>query len=164
MSDPDEVGPLSRPKAPNKPNDSRRVWLDGVTERSLAARTCGMKSGTGSAIPAAACWDGQQQQSCSAHAIVVQSDVLLMNEPYSALDRISTTAIEALIGELKEGCAIVIVTHNMQQAARVSVQAGFSNLPPVEKPGRVVELDDTEEILSNPRERAVEDYILGWFG
>jgi len=94
----------------------------------------------------------------------VQPDVLLMDEPCSALDPISTLAIEDLIAELKQEFTIVIVTHNMQQAARVSDQTAFFNLEATGKPGRLVEIDDTEKIFSNPRQKATEDYISGRFG
>jgi ABC-type phosphate transport system ATPase subunit len=107
---------------------------------------------------------GQQQRLCIARAIAVQPDVLLMDEPCSALDPISTLAIEDLIGELKKDYTIVIVTHNMQQAARVSDQTAFFNLAGVGQPGRLVELNDTEKIFSNPDEKATEDYISGRFG
>ena len=107
---------------------------------------------------------GQQQRLCIARAIAVQPDVLLMDEPCSALDPISTLAIEDLIGELKKDYTIVIVTHNMQQAARVSDQTAFFNLYGVGQPGRLVELNDTEKIFSNPNEKATEDYISGRFG
>ncbi|MDT7636627.1 MAG: phosphate transport system ATP-binding protein, partial [Pseudonocardiales bacterium] len=107
---------------------------------------------------------GQQQRLCIARAIAVQPDVLLMDEPCSALDPISTLAIEDLIGELKKDYTIVIVTHNMQQAARVSDQTAFFNLRATGEPGRLVEIDDTDKIFSNPTERATEDYISGRFG
>lgn len=107
---------------------------------------------------------GQQQRLCIARAIAVQPDVLLMDEPCSALDPISTMAIEDLIAKLKQDYTIVIVTHNMQQAARVSDQTAFFNLEDVGKPGRLVEIDDTERIFSNPSQRATEDYISGRFG
>jgi len=101
---------------------------------------------------------------CIARAIAVQPDVLLMDEPCSALDPISTLAIEDLITELKQDFTIVIVTHNMQQAARVSDQTAFFNLAGVGQPGRLVEVGDTEVIFSNPIEKATEDYISGRFG
>ncbi|SDC90149.1 phosphate ABC transporter ATP-binding protein PstB [Actinokineospora iranica] len=107
---------------------------------------------------------GQQQRLCIARAIAVRPDVLLMDEPCSALDPISTLAIEDLIGELKKDYTIVIVTHNMQQAARVSDQTAFFNLAGVGQPGRLVEVDDTERIFSNPGQKATEDYISGRFG
>lgn len=107
---------------------------------------------------------GQQQRLCIARAIAVQPDVLLMDEPCSALDPISTMAIEELISELKQAYTIVIVTHNMQQAARVSDYTAFFNLEAVGKPGRLIEVDDTEKIFSNPNQKATEDYISGRFG
>ena len=107
---------------------------------------------------------GQQQRLCIARAIAVQPDVLLMDEPCSALDPISTLAIEDLIAELKGDYTIVIVTHNMQQAARVSDQTAFFNLEAAGKPGRLVEVDDTGKIFSNPSQKATEDYISGRFG
>ena len=87
-----------------------------------------------------------------------------MDEPCSALDPISTLAIEDLIDELKEEYTIVIVTHNMQQAARVSDTTAFFNLAGIGKPGKLVEMDDTQKIFSNPTEKATEDYISGRFG
>ncbi|HEY2222740.1 phosphate ABC transporter ATP-binding protein PstB [Actinomycetospora sp.] len=107
---------------------------------------------------------GQQQRLCIARAIAVQPDVLLMDEPCSALDPISTLAIEDLIGDLKKEYTIVIVTHNMQQAARVSDQTAFFNLEATGKPGHLVEIDDTEKIFSNPTQTETEDYISGRFG
>ncbi|MGR6971312.1 phosphate ABC transporter ATP-binding protein PstB [Streptomyces cynarae] len=107
---------------------------------------------------------GQQQRLCIARAIAVEPKVLLMDEPCSALDPISTLAIEDLIGELKERFTIVIVTHNMQQAARVSDRTAFFNLAAVGQPGKLIEIDDTERIFSNPSVQATEDYISGRFG
>lgn len=107
---------------------------------------------------------GQQQRLCIARAIAVQPDVLLMDEPCSALDPISTMAVEDLIAQLKQDYTIVIVTHNMQQAARVSDETAFFNLEAVGKPGRLVEIDDTQKIFSNPSRKATEDYISGRFG
>ncbi|GHA24020.1 phosphate import ATP-binding protein PstB [Streptomyces tauricus] len=107
---------------------------------------------------------GQQQRLCIARAIAVEPKVLLMDEPCSALDPISTLAIEDLIGELKERFTIVIVTHNMQQAARVSDRTAFFNLSAVGQPGKLIEIDDTERIFSNPSVQATEDYISGRFG
>jgi phosphate transport system ATP-binding protein len=107
---------------------------------------------------------GQQQRLCIARAIAVEPDVLLMDEPCSALDPISTLAIEDLMAELKERFTIVIVTHNMQQAARVSEQTGFFNLNGVGQPGRLIEFNPTEKIFSNPDQKATEDYISGRFG
>jgi phosphate transport system ATP-binding protein len=107
---------------------------------------------------------GQQQRLCIARAIAVEPQVLLMDEPCSALDPISTLAIEDLIGQLKERYTVVIVTHNMQQAARVSDQTAFFNLAAQGKPGRLIELGPTDKIFSNPDEKATEDYITGRFG
>ncbi|GIG27726.1 phosphate ABC transporter ATP-binding protein PstB [Cellulomonas marina] len=107
---------------------------------------------------------GQQQRLCIARAIAVKPQVLLMDEPCSALDPISTLAIEDLIAELKDDYTIVIVTHNMQQAARVSDRTGFFNIAGTGKPGRLIEIDDTSTIFSSPHEQATEDYISGRFG
>ena len=107
---------------------------------------------------------GQQQRLCIARAIAVEPQVLLMDEPCSALDPISTLAIEDLISELKERFTIVIVTHNMQQAARVSDRTAFFNLAGVGQPGKLIEIDETERIFSNPSVQATEDYISGRFG
>jgi phosphate transport system ATP-binding protein len=107
---------------------------------------------------------GQQQRLCIARAIAVEPQVLLMDEPCSALDPISTLAIEDLISELKQNYTIVIVTHNMQQAARVSDRTGFFNLQATGRPGHLIEMDDTTKIFSNPGEKATEDYISGRFG
>jgi len=107
---------------------------------------------------------GQQQRLCIARAIAVKPQVLLMDEPCSALDPISTLAIEDLIAELKADYTIVIVTHNMQQAARVSDRTAFFNLAATGQPGRLVEIDETSTIFSSPREQATEDYISGRFG
>lgn len=107
---------------------------------------------------------GQQQRLCIARAIAVQPEVLLMDEPCSALDPISTLAIEDLIQELRENYTIVIVTHNMQQAARVSDRTAFFNLGGVGEPGQLIEVGDTSEMFSAPKVQATEDYISGRFG
>src|SRR5574344_2303064 len=132
--------------------------LDDIVERAL----------TGAAI-----WDelkdrlyksalglsgGQQQRLCIARALAVEPDVLLMDEPTSALDPISTGRIEDLISELKDKYTIVIVTHNMQQATRVSDKTAFFLL------GKVIEYGDTEQIFSAPKDKKTEDYITGRFG
>ena len=114
--------------------------------------------------PGAGLSGGQQQRLCIARAIAVEPEVLLMDEPCSALDPISTLAIEDLIEEIKKDYTIVIVTHNMQQAARVSDRTAFFNLAATGKPGRLVEMDETAKIFSNPGEKATEDYISGRFG
>lgn len=107
---------------------------------------------------------GQQQRLCIARAIAVKPDVLLMDEPCSALDPISTLAVEDLIHELKEQYTVVIVTHNMQQAARVSDETAFFNLKAQGEPGQLVEVGPTERIFHNPQNKATEDYITGRFG
>ncbi|AKK09639.1 phosphate ABC transporter ATP-binding protein [Corynebacterium testudinoris] len=107
---------------------------------------------------------GQQQRLCIARAIAVEPEVLLMDEPCSALDPISTLAVEDLIHELKEDFTIVIVTHNMQQAARVSDKTAFYSLEATGKPGRLVEFGDTKKIFENPDQKETEDYIAGRFG
>ena len=107
---------------------------------------------------------GQQQRLCIARAIAVEPEVLLMDEPCSALDPISTSAIEDLIHELKSDYTIVIVTHNMQQAARVSDETGFFNLKATGQPGRLVEFNPTKKMFSNPDEASTEAYISGRFG
>ena len=134
--------------------------------RAVAARapTSGKRSSSGSNRPGAGLSGGQQQRLCIARAIAVEPQVLLMDEPCSALDPISTLAIEDLISELKTRYTIVIVTHNMQQAARVSDRTAFFNLAGVGQPGRLIEYDETTKIFSNPTEKATEDYISGRFG
>jgi phosphate transport system ATP-binding protein len=107
---------------------------------------------------------GQQQRLCIARAIAVEPQVLLMDEPCSALDPISTSAIEDLIHELKSDYTIVIVTHNMQQAARVSEDTAFFNIAGAGKPGKLIEMNSTKKIFSVPDEPATEAYISGRFG
>jgi phosphate transport system ATP-binding protein len=114
--------------------------------------------------PGAGLSGGQQQRLCIARAIAVEPQVLLMDEPCSALDPISTLAIEDLVSQLKSRFTIVIVTHNMQQASRVSDRTAFFNLAAQGKPGHLIEMDDTQRIFSNPTEQATEDYISGRFG
>jgi len=101
---------------------------------------------------------GQQQRLCIARALAVEPEVLLMDEPCSALDPISTAKVEELIYRLKQNYTIVIVTHNMQQAARVSDRTAFLYL------GKLIEMDHTQKIFTNPREKQTEDYITGRFG
>jgi phosphate transport system ATP-binding protein len=101
---------------------------------------------------------GQQQRLCIARAIAVSPEVILMDEPCSALDPIATARIEELIDELRENYAIVIVTHSMQQAARVSQRTAFFHL------GSMVEYGETDEIFTNPREKRTQDYITGRYG
>ncbi|SES26228.1 phosphate ABC transporter ATP-binding protein PstB [Actinokineospora terrae] len=141
-----------------------RKKLDEVAEQALRGANLWAEVKDRLTRPGGGLSGGQQQRLCIARAIAVQPDVLLMDEPCSALDPISTLAIEDLIQELKKDFTIVIVTHNMQQAARVSDQTAFFNLAGVGQPGRLVELDDTERIFSNPSQKATEDYISGRFG
>ncbi len=138
--------------------------LDEVAERSLRGANLWNEVKDRLDRPGGGLSGGQQQRLCIARAIAVQPDVLLMDEPCSALDPISTLAIEDLITELKKEYTIVIVTHNMQQAARVSDQTAFFNLLGVGQPGQLIEVDDTEKIFSNPGQKATEDYISGRFG
>ncbi|HQQ76562.1 MAG TPA: phosphate ABC transporter ATP-binding protein PstB [Thermoanaerobaculia bacterium] len=138
--------------------ENRRSVLEETAERSLRN---------------AALWDevkdrlddsalglsgGQMQRICIARAIAVEPEILLMDEPCSALDPIATSKVEELIFELKERYTIVIVTHNMQQAARVSDETGFFML------GKLIEFDKTETIFTKPRQKTTEDYITGRFG
>jgi phosphate transport system ATP-binding protein len=138
---------------------SNRKRLDEVVERSLKISalwdevkdTLRKKSG-------ASLSGGQQQRLCIARALAVEPEVLLMDEPCSALDPISTGKIEELIFELKEKFTIVIVTHNMQQASRVAEFTGFFLM------GKLVEFDKTEKIFTTPSDKRTEDYITGRFG
>jgi phosphate transport system ATP-binding protein len=114
--------------------------------------------------PGAGLSGGQQQRLCIARAIAVKPQVLLMDEPCSALDPISTLAIEDLIQQLKSDYTIVIVTHNMQQASRVSDMTAFFNIAGTGKPGKLIEMSDTASIFSNPSQKATEDYVSGRFG
>jgi phosphate transport system ATP-binding protein len=142
----------------------KRSELDPIVERSLRAANLWEEVKNRLNKPGAGLSGGQQQRLCIARAIAVEPQVLLMDEPCSALDPISTLAIEDLIQELKEKYTIVIVTHNMQQAARVSERTGFFNLSGIGKPGQLVEMDNTQKIFSNPSDKRTEDYISGRFG
>jgi phosphate transport system ATP-binding protein len=142
----------------------RKSLLDQVAERSLKGANLWEEVKDRLSKPGAGLSGGQQQRLCIARAIAVEPQVLLMDEPCSALDPISTLAIEDLISELKERYTIVIVTHNMQQAARVSDRTAFFNLNGVGQPGRLIEMDDTQKIFSNPSNKRTEDYITGRFG
>lgn len=138
--------------------------LDDIVERSLRGANLWEEVKNRLGKPGAGLSGGQQQRLCIARAIAVEPEVLLMDEPCSALDPISTLAIEDLISELKTRYTIVIVTHNMQQAARVSDRTAFFNLAGVGQPGRLIEYDETSKIFSNPSQKATEDYISGRFG
>ena len=141
-----------------------RGQLDDIVEQSLRRSNLWEEVKHRLNRPGASLSGGQQQRLCIARAIAVEPSVLLMDEPCSALDPISTLAIEDLITELKATYTIVIVTHNMQQAARVSDRTAFFNLAGVGQPGKLVEYDETAKIFSNPTQRATEDYISGRFG
>jgi phosphate transport system ATP-binding protein len=147
-----------------KLNGVRSRDLNDVVERSLRGANLWNEVKDRLRKPGASLSGGQQQRLCIARAIAVEPQVLLMDEPCSALDPISTLAIEDLITELKDRFTIVIVTHNMQQAARVSDITGFFNLAAQGMPGRLVEMGSTHKIFSNPDQKATEDYITGRFG
>ncbi|MFC4061436.1 phosphate ABC transporter ATP-binding protein PstB [Planomonospora corallina] len=138
--------------------------MDGIVETSLQGANLWNEVKDRLNKPGAGLSGGQQQRLCIARAIAVQPEVLLMDEPCSALDPISTLAIEDLMMELKNKFTIVIVTHNMQQAARVSDRTAFFNLAGQGQPGRVIEMDETTRIFTNPSQKATEDYITGRFG
>ncbi len=137
---------------------------DEIMERSLRGANLWEEVKDRLDKPGSGLSGGQQQRLCIARTVAVEPDVILMDEPCSALDPISTLAIEDLIRELKEEYTIVIVTHNMQQAARVSDKTGFFNIEGTGKPGRLIEFDDTSKIFSNPAHKETEDYITGRFG
>ena len=107
---------------------------------------------------------GQQQRLCIARTLAVEPEVILMDEPASALDPVSTQKIEDTMDELKQNYTVVIVTHNMQQAARISDHTGFFYIENMGDPGRLWEFDETEKMFSNPERRETEDYVTGRFG
>ncbi|WP_439620001.1 phosphate ABC transporter ATP-binding protein PstB [Hyphomonas sp.] len=135
-----------------------REDLDAMVEKSL--RRAGLWNEVKDRLssPANSLSGGQQQRLCIARAIAVRPEVILMDEPCSALDPVATARIEELIDELRKRYCIVIVTHSMQQAARVSQRTAFFHL------GELVEMGDTDQIFTNPQERRTEDYITGRFG
>jgi phosphate transport system ATP-binding protein len=142
----------------------RRSMLDEAVERSLRGANLWAEVKDRLTATGAALSGGQQQRLCIARAIAVEPQVLLMDEPCSALDPISTLAIEDLMATLKKRYTIVIVTHNMQQAARVSDRTAFFTMPAAGQPGQLVEIDDTSTIFLNPGDQRTEDYIAGRFG
>ncbi|CAI9412836.1 phosphate ABC transporter ATP-binding protein PstB [Nocardioides sp. T2.26MG-1] len=137
---------------------------DALVERSLRGANLWTEVKDRLNKPGMSLSGGQQQRLCIARAIAVEPQVLLMDEPCSALDPISTAAIEDLIAELKSDYTIVIVTHNMQQAARVSDDTGFFNLKATGEPGHLVEFNPTNKMFTNPDEESTEAYISGRFG
>ena len=144
--------------------EKNKAKLKEVAERSLRGANLWDEVKDRLDKPGGGLSGGQQQRLCIARAIAVQPEVLLMDEPCSALDPISTLAVEDLIHELKDEYTIVIVTHNMQQAARVSEKTAFFSLEATGKPGHLVEFNDTTTIFENPSRKETEDYISGRFG
>ncbi len=138
--------------------------LDDAVERSL--RLAGLWDEVSDRLdrPGVGLSGGQQQRLCIARAIAVEPEILLMDEPCSALDPVSTLTIEALIAELKDDYTIVIVTHNMQQAARVSDTTAFFTVSGAGQPGRLVEVGPTDKIFTRPDDERTEAYITGRFG
>jgi phosphate transport system ATP-binding protein len=136
----------------------KKSELDNIVEESLT------KAGLWNEIKdrlhdqASALSGGQQQRLCIARTIAIEPEIILMDEPCSALDPIATAKIEELIDELKENFTIIIVTHSMQQAARVSDMTAFFNM------GKIVECDTTDKIFTNPKNQQTQDYITGRFG
>jgi phosphate transport system ATP-binding protein len=137
---------------------------DEIVERSLRGAHLWNEVKDRLDKPGSSLSGGQQQRLCISRAIAVEPEVLLMDEPCSALDPVATLAIEDLIGELKSRFTIAIVTHNMQQAARASDVTAFFNLEETGKPGRLIEVGQTETIFTSPTEKATEDYVSGRFG
>jgi phosphate transport system ATP-binding protein len=141
-----------------------KVRTDEVVERSL--RQAGLWDEVKDRLdrPGGSLSGGQQQRLCIARAVAVEPEVILMDEPCSALDPVSTLIIEDLIAQLKDRYTVVIVTHNMQQAARVSEVTAFFNVAGAGEPGRLVEVGDTSKIFTKPDDERTEAYITGRFG
>ena len=142
----------------------KKSTLDNACEKALRRANLWEEVRNRLGRPGAGLSGGQQQRLCIARTIAVSPEVILMDEPCSALDPISTLAIEDLIEELKTEYTIVIVTHNMQQASRVSDKTAFFNIEGTGKPGKLIEFDDTTKIFSMPSVKATEDYVSGKFG
>jgi phosphate transport system ATP-binding protein len=142
----------------------KKAVLDDACEKALKSANLWDEVRNRLSKPGAGLSGGQQQRLCIARTIAVEPQVVLMDEPCSALDPISTGAIEDLIFELKNEFTIIIVTHNMQQAARVSDRTAFFSISQTGDPGRLIEHDVTSKIFTNPREKRTEDYITGRFG
>jgi len=136
----------------------KRHLLDGIVEKALKDAAIWDEVKDRLKKSALGLSGGQQQRLCIARALAVEPEILLMDEPTSALDPISTAKIEELVRKLSEDYSIVIVTHNMQQAARISHKTAFFLL------GEIIECDETEKIFSNPKQKQTEDYITGRFG
>jgi len=149
---------------PRRHGVKNRAHLDEIVERSLHRAALwdevkdDVRKKSGLAL-----WGGQQQRLCIARTLATNPEVILMDEPCSALDPIATLKIEGLISELVSTVTIVIVTHNMQQASRVSNQTAFFNLGE-DRAGRLIEIGDTVSIFTNPRQQQTEDYVSGRFG
>ncbi|MDR2105563.1 MAG: phosphate ABC transporter ATP-binding protein PstB [Deferribacteraceae bacterium] len=137
---------------------AKRAQLDEIVERSLTAAVLWEEVKDRLKKSALDLSGGQQQRLCVARSLAVNPEVLLMDEPTSALDPLSTLKIEELICNLKANYTIIIVTHNMQQAARISDKTGFFLL------GQLIEADSTDKIFSSPKDKRTEDYITGRFG
>ncbi|MEK6605055.1 MAG: phosphate ABC transporter ATP-binding protein, partial [Nitrospirota bacterium] len=135
----------------------RRI-LDEIVEKSLRGAALWDEAKDRLHASALSLSGGQQQRLCIARALAVKPDILLMDEPCSALDPIATAKIEELLFDLKKELTVIIVTHNMQQAARVSDYTGFFLM------GELVEFSDTKTIFTTPRDRRTEDYVTGRFG
>jgi phosphate transport system ATP-binding protein len=145
-------------------NKMSKSEADELVERSLKGANLWNEVKDRLERPGTSLSGGQQQRLCIARAIAVEPDVILMDEPTSALDPISTAAIEDLAVELKEKFTVVIVTHNMQQASRISDMTAFFNIAGTGMPGKLIEYDKTEKIFSNPTQQQTEDYVSGRFG
>ena len=143
----------NHPARPSWHLKTDNTYIDALTKAGLWEEVKDRLTDAGTALSG-----GQQQRLCIARAIAVSPEVILMDEPCSALDPIATAKIEELIDELKENYAIVIVTHSMQQAARVSQRTAFFHL------GNLVEYGETSDIFTNPREEKTKDYITGRYG
>jgi phosphate transport system ATP-binding protein len=146
------------PTGPRTHGITARVKLNEIVERSLRNAVIWDEVKDRLKKNALGLSGGQQQRLCIARALAVEPQVLLMDEPTSALDPISTSKIEELVTSLKEKYTIIIVTHNMQQAVRISDQTAFFLL------GELIEYGNTEEMFSKPREKRTEAYITGRFG
>ncbi|MFI0792666.1 MULTISPECIES: phosphate ABC transporter ATP-binding protein PstB [Micromonospora] len=142
----------------------KKSVLDEAAERALRSANLWDEVKDRLGKPGAGLSGGQQQRLCIARTIAVEPQVVLMDEPCSALDPISTLAIEDLMFQLKDKFTIIIVTHNMQQAARVSDRTAFFSIEKTGDPGRLIEYDNTQKIFSNPSRKKTEDYITGRFG